>query len=170
MATLCSVIDPGHDCRRHPSWHKVGIEDIIEVPEGTYMRVRNGAFEEWDSFKVNHPKVVAPDTDVVGYKKPAKKAKATGKGQHKPWPKAGKQQPTPNQNRQDYNHYRMPHIPQYAANLEGFDAWEESIDWDSVTTPVRSLGVGSYDSMLDLDWPPAEPSDEELWDLIAGES
>ena len=70
---------------------KVGIEDIIEVPEGTYMRVRNGAFEEWDSFKVNHPKVVAPDTDVVGYKP------ATKKGQHRPWPKAGKQQPTPNQ-------------------------------------------------------------------------
>lgn len=140
---------------------KVGIEDIIEVPEGTYMRVRNGAFEEWDSFKVNHPKVVAPDTDVVGYKP------ATKKGQHKPWPKAGKQQPTPNQNRQDYNHYRMPHIPQYTdGDLTGFDAWEDSVDWDQAVKPLKDT---PYDSMVDLDWPPTEPSDEDLWDLIAGE-
>lgn len=45
---------------------KVGVHDIMEVPEGTYMRISDGKFDEWDTFKVNPPKEPAIDMDMPG--------------------------------------------------------------------------------------------------------
>ena len=45
----------------------VGVTDIIDIPEGTYLRVRGGAFEVWDTIKVNPPTIKQQTLDMPGY-------------------------------------------------------------------------------------------------------
>jgi len=152
--------------RKAETLGKVAVEDVLDVPEGTYMRIRNGQFEEWSDFKVNHPKVTQLDMDMPGAKK--------GKG------KSAKGKARKQRKQQNVVPATVSYDPQYTANLDGFDAWEDQIDWDSLV-PRRGWKAG--DMLDDLDWPPAdlvtdadgnwppaEPSDDELWEALANES
>jgi glutamine phosphoribosylpyrophosphate amidotransferase len=105
----------------------VGVTDVIDIPEGTYLRVRDGAFEEWSEFKVNPPAKQQADLDMPGAKsKPAKKAKRKGqsKGQMKLPPYTNMFSSV-----SDYD----PDLdmstwePSDEDLLAGFDSWEENM-------------------------------------------
>jgi glucosamine 6-phosphate synthetase-like amidotransferase/phosphosugar isomerase protein len=131
----------------------VGITDIIDIPEGTYLRVRDGAFEEWSTFKVNHPKVKQLDFDMPkGMARPAR--------QDKPKGKKGKRRPTVSSYDPDKDPVVMSHN-EYLARLDGFEAWEDQVDWDSLVPrrgwdnwPARELAARSGD---------VEPDDDTLF-------
>jgi glucosamine 6-phosphate synthetase-like amidotransferase/phosphosugar isomerase protein len=84
---------------------RIAITDIMDVPEGTYMKVKHGEFQEYSGFKVRHPVKVAVDADMPGFKRKAQlKLPASGVTSYDP------------------------------SNLDGFDAWEEQIDWDNLVS------------------------------------
>lgn len=98
---------------------RIAITDIMDVPEGTYMKVKHGEFQEYSGFTVRHPVEVAVDADMPGFKRGAKRKQIT-------LPASGVTSYDP-------------------SNLDGFDAWEEQIDWDNL---VSRRGWKDHD----LDW------------------
>lgn len=103
----------------------VKIKDVIDIPEGTYLRVRDGAFEEWSTFKVNPPAKQQADLDMPGAKsKPAKKGKGKSKGQMKLppytdlWSSVSSFDP-------DLDIFAGE--PSDEDLLAGFDSWEENV-------------------------------------------
>lgn len=127
--------------RRTASKADVTILDVMDIPEGTYLRVKDGAFEEWESFKVNPPKVQQLDFDMPrGSAVPkAKSAKGQKRDANK-----GKRRPTVSSYEPDKDPVVMSHN-EYLARLDGFEAWEDQIDWDQLV-PRRGWN----------DWPARE--------------
>lgn len=109
----------------------VGIFDVIDIPEGTYLRVRDGAFEEWSSFKVRHP-VVTEDLDMPGAKPKAKAKKAPRRGAMQ---MSGLSSFDPDEDLLD----SISDGTDYLDTLADFDSWEsqvdarmDGIDWDNL--------------------------------------
>lgn len=112
------------------------VDSIISVPEGTYMRIRDGVFEEWSEFKVRGPRKVVPDDrpgaktvhlpmsgvtsydpDVVVYDDPI-----------------GYDEWAARQDESDARLFDDGFVPH---NMHGMDTWESQIDtsgidWDSL--------------------------------------
>lgn len=113
----------------------IRVEDVMDVPEGVYVRVVNGEFEEWTEFKVNHP-TVTEDLDMPGARRETVHLPMSGVTSYDP------------------DEYDVMGYDEWVARnderialadnlgldrLEDFDSWEEQmsnrldgIDWDQI--------------------------------------
>lgn len=124
----------------------VGVTDIIDIPEGTYLRVRDGAFEEWSEFKVNPPKAKAPDNDMPGLRPYTNMFPATTTAK----PKAGKGKRGKKGKRKNPRHPAGLRLP----NMSGVG----DFDPDTVEPPY----VMDHAEYLDM----MGKSDEEILDNL----
>lgn len=120
---------------------KIGVSDVIDVPEGTYIRVRDGAFEEWATFKVTHPPITMGN-DMPGGKA-SKATKSTG-NYHTgttmlPASGVTSYHPDPKDFMWDDDREEAENYDRYLDNLADFDSWEaqvdariDGIDWDNL--------------------------------------
>jgi glucosamine 6-phosphate synthetase-like amidotransferase/phosphosugar isomerase protein len=112
---------------------KVGFQDLTVLKEGTYLRVSDGGIQDWTEFKVRHP-VRPVQLDIPGMRNTT--VKSTPKA------KAGKPKSKPSKGGvmshaewvaycQDRDAERVT-TTDATANLDGFEPWEDHIDWDSL--------------------------------------
>jgi glucosamine 6-phosphate synthetase-like amidotransferase/phosphosugar isomerase protein len=109
---------------------KVGYTDLTVLKEGTYLRVADGGIQDWTEFKVRHP-TKPVQLDIPGLSKTAKstpKAKA-GKPKSKPTTGGVMSHAEWIAYCQDRDAERAATTTDPAANLDGFQPWEDHIDW-----------------------------------------
>lgn len=118
---------------------KIELVDVTTIKEGTYLRIEQGGIQEWKEFHVNHPKVTT-QLDIPGIAsggKPRQAPKQTTKGEQRARRK-GKGRDN-GQRVMSYAEYMADRDGRPVrtttaddANLDGFQPWEDAIDWDTI--------------------------------------